>query len=193
MRFISVLLLSLGTLFAQSDRSTVTGTLSDPAGAVVATAPVTARNLDTGGEYQTASTATGNYTLSELPVGRYELSVALAGFKRFVRQGLEIQARQTYRIDIALEVGSASESVTVTEAAPLLKTESGELGQNVTSNSLNSLPVLGIGAGAASNSGIRNPMAVTQLMPGGIYVGDNVVRLNGALIEWVATSGARWR
>ena len=140
---------------AQSDRSTVTGTISDPAGAVVANAPVEARNLATGATYRAASTSTGNYALLELPVGNYEVSVTVPGFKKYVRSGLELQAAQTYRIDVVLEVGAASESVTVTEAAPLLKTESGELSHNITGQDLNQLPVLGIGFPAASNSGVR--------------------------------------
>src|SRR5206468_12831603 len=107
--------------------------------------------------YQSASTNTGNYALPELPAGNYEITVTVAGFKKYVRQGLDIQAAQTIRVDIALEVGAASESVTVTEQAPLLKTESGELSHSVTGQTLNQLPVLAIGFPAASNSGIRNP------------------------------------
>src|SRR4051794_382977 len=101
-------LLASASLFAQSDRATITGTISDPAGAVVANAPVQAQNLDTGADYSAASTNTGNYTLSELPVGRYEITVAVPGFKKFVRQGITVQAAQTYRVDIKLEVGSNS-------------------------------------------------------------------------------------
>ncbi len=168
-----------GAVFAQSDRATVTGTISDPAGAVVANAPIQARNLDTGAEYPAASTSTGNYTLSELPVGRYEITVAVAGFKKYLRQGLALQAAQTYRIDVMLEVGATSESVTVTEAAPLLKTESGELSHNVTNETLDTLPVLGIGSQFASNSGVRNPLAATNLIPGAIFSGDVTVRVNG--------------
>jgi hypothetical protein len=165
--------------FAQSDRSQITGTVFDPAGAVVANAPVRARNVDTGGEYNAVSTSTGNYALNELPVGRYQLTVAAPGFKTFVRDGFTVQSAQVYRIDIPLEVGAASESVTVTAEAPLLNTESGELSRNVSSANLNKLPVLGIGSAFASNSGVRQPLAVTALIPGGIFVGDNVIRLNG--------------
>src|SRR4051812_37539433 len=167
-------------LLAQSDRSTITGSISDPSGAVIANAPIQAKNLNTGVTYDAASTATGNYTISELPVGQYEISVNMPGFKKYTRQGVGVQAAASYRVDVTLEVGSATESITVTEAAPLLKTESGELAHSVTGDNLDALPVLGIGSSFASNSGIRNPMAVTQLIPGGIYVGDNVVRLNGA-------------
>ncbi len=77
-----------------------------------------------------------------------------------------------------MEVGSSAESVTVTEAAPLLKTESGELSHNVTTDTMNNLPVMGIGASAGS-AGIRNPYAVLQLLPGSDWHADSSVRING--------------
>jgi hypothetical protein len=66
--------------FAQGDRGTITGTISDPAGAVVASAPVEAKNVATGALYDAASTDTGNFTLSQLPAGGYEISVTVPGF-----------------------------------------------------------------------------------------------------------------
>src|ERR1041385_7279025 len=114
-------------VFAQSDRGTITGTVSDPAGAIVAGAPVEIRNVAQGISYQAASSSTGNYTLAQLPAGQYELTVTVPGFKKYVRQSLTVGVAQTYRVDVLLEVGSNTESVTVTEASPLLKTESGEL------------------------------------------------------------------
>jgi carboxypeptidase family protein/TonB-dependent receptor-like protein len=177
---ILTLLLALSAL-AQSDRGTITGTISDPAGAVVAAAPVQARNVDTGAAYEAASSATGNYTLPELPTGNYELSVTVAGFKKYVRQNLFLPVAQTLRIDVSLQVGSNTESITVSEAAPLLKTESGELSHNVTSQSLDQLPVLGIGSAQASSSGVRNPLAVAALIPGTYFSGSaNLTRVNGA-------------
>ncbi|HEY7337960.1 MAG TPA: TonB-dependent receptor [Bryobacteraceae bacterium] len=166
--------------FAQGDRGTITGTIADPAGAVVAVAPVEARNVDTGAVYRAATTATGNYTLSELPAGSYELAVTVPGFKKYVRQGLTVEVAQTLRVDVALEVGTASESVTVNEAAPLLKTESGELSHNVSTDRMDSLPILGIGSSQAGSAGIRNPYAVTQMIPGTYWVANSVVRVNGS-------------
>ena len=177
---VAVSLLVASIAFAQGDRGTITGTVADPAGAVVAGASIQARNVETGGQYTAASTSTGNYTLSELPAGSYELSVAVPGFKKSVRQGLTVEVAQTLRIDISLEVGSAVESVTVTEAAPLLKTESGELSHNVSANRLDELPVLGTGASQAGSAGIRNPYAVTQLIPGTYWVANSIVRVNGS-------------
>jgi hypothetical protein len=173
----AVCLLWYSIAFAQSDRGTITGTISDPGGAVVANAPVQVRNVDTGAVFQVGSTATGNYVV-QLPTGTYQLDVTVPGFKTYVRQGLTVPVAQTLRVDVTLEVGAASESVTVTEAAPLLKTESGELSHNVTTETMNSLPVLGIGASAGS-AGLRNPYAVLQLLPGSDWHADSSVRLNG--------------
>jgi hypothetical protein len=166
-------------IFAQGDRGTITGTVVDPAGAVVAAASMEAKNAQTGAVYTTQTTATGNYTLSQLPAGNYEISVNLAGFKKYTRQGLEVGVAQTVRIDVSLEVGSATESVTVTEAAPLLKTESGELSHNVTTQRLDELPVLGIGAAAGSSS-IRNPTAAVLLIPGAYLDPDVNLKVNGS-------------
>src|SRR5579884_3908452 len=102
----TLLFVSSFALFGQSDRGTITGTISDPAGAVVASAAVQARNTDTGAVYPVQSSATGNYTIAQLPSGTYELDVTVAGFKKFVRTGLIVQAAQTIRVDATLEVGN---------------------------------------------------------------------------------------
>jgi hypothetical protein len=177
LRLVSFYLLLGAAAFAQSDRGTITGTIVDPAGAVVANAPVEVRNTETGTVYQVGSSATGNYVV-QLPTGNYELSVAVSGFKKYIRQNLALPVAQTLRIDISLEVGSNTESVTVTEVAPLLKTESGELSHNVATETLNNLPVLGIGT-TAGVAGIRNPYAVLQVLPGADWQPDLSVRLNG--------------
>ena len=162
----------------QSDRGSITGTVADPAGAVVPSAAVEMRNVETGAVYQAGASATGNFTLAQLPAGQYELSVVVPGFKKFVRKNITVEVAQTYRVDVVLEVGSNTESVTVSEAAPLLKTESGELSHTVTANTMNNLPVMGIGA-AAGSSGLRNPYAVVQLLPGATYNPDVSIRING--------------
>src|SRR5689334_15332122 len=131
------------TAFAQGDRGTITGTISDPQGAVLANAPVQARNADTGTVYQAATTATGNYTFAELPFGQYEVVVVAPGFKRYVRQNLTVQVAQTLRVDITLEVGTASEAVTVMAEASLLKTETGDISSNINSELLTQLPLMG--------------------------------------------------
>src|SRR5580700_258756 len=106
-------LLAITALFAQSDRGTITGTVADPAGAVVAGAAVEAKNVDTGVVFDTVTSATGNYTISNLPVGNYEVDVTVQGFKKYVRTGITVQVAQVLRVDGVLEVGAATESVTV--------------------------------------------------------------------------------
>lgn len=174
---VSLFLLAISA-YGQSDRGTITGTVSDSTGAVIPEAPVVARNTETGAVYQAASSSTGNYTLSQLPTGTYELTVTVPAFKKFVRSNLIVQVAQTLRVDVALEVGSASESVNVTEVSPLLKTESGEMSHNVSTSAMDNLPVLGIGSNASS-AGIRNPYAVLQLLPGSDWRPDTSIRLNG--------------
>ena len=154
------------TLSAQTDRGTITGRIIDPAGAVVANAAIEARNTGTGAVYRVASSATGNYTIAQLPSGTYEITVTVTGFKKFVRSGLTIEAAQTIRVDAALEVGNATESVTVTEAATLLKTESGELSNTVATKTMDTLPLLSVGQ---NSSGIRNPFNLVALLPGAFY------------------------
>ena len=158
--------LSAAAVFAQTDRGTITGTITDPAGAVIANASVQARNTQTGGTYPVASSSTGNYTIPQLPAGTYEISVMVPGFKTVVRPGLIIQAAQTIRVDVAMEVGNTTESVTVNAEAPLLKTESGELSNTVTTETLDNLPLQILGS---NSSGIRNPFNMVAMVPGSYY------------------------
>jgi len=84
--------------FAQGDRGTITGTVSDPTGAVVPNANIQITNSDTSAVYKVATTNTGNYTLANLPVGNYVLIVEAQGFKKFERPGLVVQVAETERV-----------------------------------------------------------------------------------------------
>src|SRR5580658_2806775 len=171
--------------FAQSDRGTITGTVSDPTGAIIAGAAVEARNVATDALYPVASSNTGNYTIAQLPAGAYDVTVTVMGFKKFIRTGLTVEVAGTIRVDAALEVGAATESVTITEAAPLLKTEGGEVSHNVSTETLDELPILTLTGAAASigtaNSlgNIRNPLSAVELLPGARISTDAILRVNG--------------
>jgi hypothetical protein len=164
------LLLIAGALFAQGDRGTITGTLKDPAGAMVPGATIEAKNSETGAVYQAASTATGNYTLSNLPAGVYQLSATMQGFKQYIRTGITVMVAQILRIDMQLEVGALTDTVTVNADAPLLKTESGDLSHNVTAEKMIDLPGMA-----------RDAYAATGLLPGADYGGGTGIgiRVNG--------------
>jgi hypothetical protein len=175
---LACLFLVCGNTFAQSDRGTVTGTIADPAGAVVAGAKVEARNVDTGTVYEVASTGTGNYTLSQLPAAAYELTVTVSGFKKFIRENLVVSVAGTLRVDVTLEVGATTDSVTVTEAGTLLKTDSSELSHNMTTDRVDNLPVINLGFGAGVGN-VRNPLQAINLIPGSAFANDNTLRVNG--------------
>jgi hypothetical protein len=177
--------LFVSAAFAQTDRGIITGTISDPAGAVVPNAPVEAKNLATGAVYPAASSGTGNYTIAQLPVGTYEVSVTVPGFKKYIRTGIGVEVAGTDRIDVTLEVGATTDSVVVNAEASLLKTETTEVSFTVPTETLNQLPILtlsGAPAGFGNSSGlgnIRNPLAALQLLPGTDFATDNTLRVNG--------------
>lgn len=124
---------------------TITGVISDPTGAVVPNAPVEATNAATGVVASAATSATGNYVLADLPAGTYVISTSVSGFKKYIRPGVTVQQLQTTRIDIAFEIGNSAESVTVNADAPLLKTETGDVSHNVTTETQDALPMGQIG------------------------------------------------
>jgi hypothetical protein len=188
MRLLCLLtLLSICTvsLFAQAGAGTITGIISDPTGAVIAGAPIEAKNVDTGAVYRATSTETGNYTLPQLPAGRYELSLSVMGFKKYDRQNLSLAVTQVMRLDIALEVGSNAETVTVSAEASLLKTENSELAHNVTVSQMQNLPILSVGGnGGTATSGVRNPWAMVQLIPGTQFVSNSSMSINGSTTSY---------
>jgi len=160
-----LMLLATALATAQSDRGTITGTVLDPVNAVVPGAKLTLRNTETGAVSEAQSTLTGNFTLASLPAGLYDLTVESAGFKKAVQKGLPVQVDQTLRFDVKLEVGNATESVTVTADVALLKTENAEQSMNVAGEKVNNLP-LNFGGGGSAGGGIRNWMSFIILAPG---------------------------
>ena len=180
-KFATLSFLTAATVLAQSNQGTITGTVSDPAGAVVPGAVIQIKNQETGVVFKGGTSATGNYVLP-VPSGTYEISVTAAGFKTFVQQNVQVIVATDTRKDITLQLGAASEVVTVEDTAPLLKTESGEMSHLVTMNEADTLPVLTISGGSvvASPMGqIRNPLQVATLLPGVSFSNDNAMVVNG--------------
>ena len=164
------------SLFAQSDRGAITGTITDASGALIPAAKITLTNSATGFKTDTVSTGTGNYTLPGLPVGTYALQVESRGFSRYERTNIEVQVAVTTRIDIAMKVGAATESVQVSAESSVLNADDGEVAFTVTGQQLNELPInFGIGAGA-----IRNPLSFAQMVPGAQMNGWNNITINGS-------------
>src|SRR5690348_3408023 len=111
MRFTLLLTLCAAGLLAQSDRGSITGAVSDPASAVVPAAAIVATNAETGARFETITTATGNYTLAQLPAGIYTLEVNAPGFTKYVQKGIRVQVASVDRIDINLQLSSTNDSV----------------------------------------------------------------------------------
>ncbi len=139
----------------QTYTATVTGTVTDPNGNAVPNVKITATNQATKIDYTAQSTSSGGYTIPFLPVGRYVISGEVTGFKRLVSNPIPLEVNQTARIDLQLEVGAISEQVVVEDIAPVLQTETTNVGTVISGNTTNNLPLNG-----------RNFQQLTLLVPG---------------------------
>src|SRR5581483_2511401 len=157
--FASLLLISAGPLFAQVDRGTITGIVTDPSGAVIVGANVTATNTATGVSTKTTTSSTGNYTIPLLKAGTYEVTVEQTGFKKFVQTGLILEVGQTLRVDASLQVGQTTQTVEVTAQAVQIQKDTSDRGTIVTGRDVLELPIVGVGEQ-------RNPGYFMILAPG---------------------------
>lgn len=130
-----------GWLSAQLDRGEVTGTVEDPSGAVVVKARIVLTNSNTGVKTSTESTATGTYVFDDVLPGTYTVEVAAAGFQRYLVEDVLIHVQQVTRVDAHLAPGNVQESVSVTAATPLLESESAQVGQSISNQAVNELPL----------------------------------------------------
>jgi len=149
-RFISVMsilvfsLLAAATLSAQTFRGTILGTVTDPSGAVVAGAKVIVKNTGTGLERSTQTSGDGSYSLPELPIGTYTVTITAGGFQTFIATGVTVDVAAERRVDAAMKTGEVSTKVEVAgELLPQVETTSAELGGTLTANTIESLPVNG--------------------------------------------------
>src|SRR5947208_13783353 len=121
LRTICVLLvaaaLSVSTAFSQLVSATIVGSVADSSGAVVANAKITLTETNTGVDRATVSNASGNFTYPNLPPGRYRVTVEVAGFKKEVREGINLDVDSTSRVDLKLTPGGVSETIEVTAEA----------------------------------------------------------------------------
>ncbi|HEV3470201.1 MAG TPA: carboxypeptidase regulatory-like domain-containing protein [Pyrinomonadaceae bacterium] len=155
------MLLLLGVVLAGGVRAqtstvgTISGTVRDPQGAAVRDAEVLIEEETTGQSRTVKTDEDGEYSAPSLPVGRYRVTVAPAGFKRTVAPGIELHVNDRLVVDITLEVGEVTETVTVTDAATLVETESGKVSSLVAEKQVTELPLNG-----------RNYAALVTLVPG---------------------------
>jgi len=127
-------------LLADVPTATVSGTITDSSGGIVASALVEARNLETKVSRTTTTNESGNYQLLGLQTGRYEISVSHAQFTTVRRADIVLRVGDEVRIDVSLPIGEARDAVVVTEAAPLVQTESSKAATVVNEQAIQELP-----------------------------------------------------
>ncbi|HCC56799.1 MAG TPA: hypothetical protein DEQ47_05965, partial [Solibacterales bacterium] len=137
-----LLLCCAGLVLAQGQVGTLTGTVTDPGGALVPGAAVVATNTATSVESNTTTTNSGAYTLPYLPAGSYSVRVSAPGFRTATVENVPLRVAQTQTADVKLEVGSTSEQMVVTDKAELLESGSAEIGRYITAEEYKSWPVV---------------------------------------------------
>jgi hypothetical protein len=161
-RYYSLLLIFLLALtftgqraLAQVDQGAITGVVQDGTGAIVPAAKVVVRNIDTGLVLEGTSNGSGVYVFSPLKIGNYTVSATAKGFQTTMQENIHLDAQQRLNIVIALQPGVVSETVTVTTAPPLLETQTSEVAQVISSETINNTPLNG-----------RNFVYIAQLTAG---------------------------
>src|SRR5207245_4568502 len=132
-------------LFGQSDRGTITGTVTDPSGAVISGASVTATNTATDISTTTVTGSSGDYTILLLPAGTYQVTAERDGFKKYVQPGIAVDVAQTVSLDIRMQVGARTETVEVTAQAVQLQKDTSGRGTVISSRGIQGVPIVSQG------------------------------------------------
>ncbi len=131
------------SVFAQSQTGRITGNISDPSGAAIPNVEVTATDQDTGVPTKGVSSSTGVYAIPFLPPGRYRIEVSHAGFKKYERPNFVLATSEVLPLDIQLELGNITETVSVEATAPLLESTTSEVGQFIGAKAVADMPLNG--------------------------------------------------
>src|SRR6202162_5846793 len=212
----ALLLFPTGRLIAGITAS-ISGTVTDPSGAVIAGATVTATNLDTGVVTTLTTNSQGFYSFQELPLGKYSVTVTQTGFKSYVQTGIMLDVNDALVIDVALQVGQTTEKVEVLSSALHVDTESTQMGEVVTGKEMTDVPLVsrsytdlltlqpgvapsasqmtGAFAGPFISAGFAAPLVSGSLNSGaysvnGMRESENGFILNGVLVQELGFSGA---
>jgi hypothetical protein len=159
----------LTTATAQTNQGSIAGNVTDPSGALVSGAKITAKNVNTGATYETVSTSSGGYRLPNLSIGTYNVTIASEGFKSAVLTGVLVQTATTSALDIQLQTGTITENVTVSADVPTVQTESSDIGTVVSTKQILDLP-LALGSVVQP---MRSPEAFVFLTPGAVGPGSD--------------------
>src|SRR5262249_20536828 len=139
---------------AQQITGSITGAVTDPSGAAIASANVTLTNTGTGAAQSMTSDSSGDFRFLLLPPGIYALEVTRSGFKTSRRDGIVVEADRSMAVPVVLSVGQVNETVVVTGGSPLLEPNTSDLGTTVDAQKIVELPL-----------NARNPMGLANLVP----------------------------
>ena len=161
--FLAIVLLAVTAsgVYSQEFRGSISGRVTDSSKGRLPGATVTITNVATNVATTTTTNGDGDYTVLYLTPGSYTVSVELPGFKKMVREGIDVRIGDKLGVDAVLDVGRVEETVTVTAESPLLETRSGSAGQVISEKQIALMPL---------SDG--NPFALTRLVPGIAYTGD---------------------
>jgi hypothetical protein len=193
---LSVLFLAFSTCMfvqGQSTYGSITGLVTDPSGAAISDARVTLTNLGTAEKRTQPTGSDGLYSFVNLIPGNYRIEVEKAGFKRITQEPVVVQVQQTSKIDVALPIGQATETVEVTSETPLLQSETSSLGQVVEQRQANELPLNGrniyslaalapsvVPQGSTTGSPVgKNPFDFANYQIGGSFANQSAEYLDG--------------
>ena len=148
-------LCGMSALWAQTATSRIVGTVSDPTGALIPGASITATNVDTQVTYETITNEQGSYQVLLLPIGTYTLTANMAGFQKAVTKPEKLEINQSLRVDIKMTVGGRTEEVIVEEGITHVETITPTLGMSIVSSQIANMPLNG-----------RNTLDLAFLQPG---------------------------
>ncbi len=178
---------------AQAGRGAISGLVTDESGAIVPGAAVTAKSMATGARLSTVTTAAGIYSFISLPPGPYEVTASQKGFESTLRKNVIVTVDQATTANIALKVGSVNEEVTVTETTSLVDTTNSTVGQLISSETIDRVPLLTrnvfdlvqLSAGVTPANGAPNSsssFAIENISSGRPGVDVSSYTINGAIV-----------
>jgi hypothetical protein len=200
LRGFCLLVMSAALASAQEVRASITGIVTDPSGAPVAGATVTVTNIAQNVSVTTKTNESGNYVTPFLAPGTYRLTVEQSGFKKFVRENIVLQALDRLRLDVQLELGALTESVTVTASVSQLQTETATRSQvlaqeiiaNVPTQGRNPFQIAWAAAGVIKSGSWRYLRSFDILGTSGISIGGGRERTNEVLLDGISNVRAEY-
>ena len=154
LRYVAAALVGVCLSYSQQITGSVTGTVTDPAGAAVSSSQVKLTNTGTGAAEAVSADSEGNFRFLLLPPGNYSVQVTAPGFKSFIREGIVVELDRSIAVPVQLQIGQVNETVEVSGASPLLEPNTSSLGTVMEQKKVVDLPLNG-----------RNPMGLANLIP----------------------------